>query len=387
MKSDLFDHAYGLTPPRQSRLPLLVGIFLGLLGGWALTGYVRGGALSRQKAEPRPVAKRPDLLAEEKSTIELFQRASPSVVYVKTAALRQGLFSLDVLEIPQGTGTGFVWDKQGHIVTNFHVVAVEGGVFKVKLADGMEYDAQPVGAEADKDLAVLRISAPPGKLIPIPIGTSRDLQVGQFVFAIGNPFGLDQTLTTGVVSALGRNIRSLTGRTIEGVIQTDAAINPGNSGGPLLDSAGRLIGVNTMIYSPSGASAGIGFAVPVDTVNEVVPQLIKYKRVLRPYLGVELEDELTIRQLGIKRGVLIRRVYEGTGAARAGLRGRYRDADGYIMPGDLIVQIDRQPVRNLDDIRSILEKHRGGDVVEVTFIRDEERRTVKVTLQEDIPPG
>jgi S1-C subfamily serine protease len=212
--------------------------------------------------KPRPVTARGDLAADEKATIELFQNASPSVVYVSPVELRQNVFTLNVTEV-RGTGSGFVWDEQGHIVTNFHVIQ-DANECRVTLFDNSTYDASLVGYAADKDMAVLHISAPADRLRPILIGTSGDLKVGQKVFAIGNPFGLDYTLTTGVVSALNREIQSPAGRTIQGVIQTDAAINPGNSGGPLLDSAGRLIGMTTSIYSPSGASAGLGFAVPVD---------------------------------------------------------------------------------------------------------------------------
>jgi S1-C subfamily serine protease len=231
-------------------------------------------------AQPRAVAARGDLAEDEKGTISLFKTISPSVAYITTTAVRRELFSLRPLEVPQGAGSGFVWDENGYIVTNFHVIADAQGA-RVTLADRSTWPAQLVGVEPDKDVAVLKIDAPKHLLPPIPIGTSNDLQVGQKVFAIGNPFGFDQTLTTGVISGLGREIESMTRRPIQGVIQTDAAINPGNSGGPLLDSAGRLIGVNTAIYSPSGVYAGIGFAIPVDTVNEVVPQLIQQGRKAR----------------------------------------------------------------------------------------------------------
>ena len=194
---------------------------------------------------------------------------------------------MDVTEIPQGTGSGFVWDQDGHIVTNFHVVQ-EGDRANVTLNDGSTYPATIVGTTPDKDIAVLKIDAPPQKLLPLPIGQSSNLKVGQKVLAIGNPFGLDQTLTTGVISGLGREIKSVSGRPIHDVIQTDASINPGNSGGPLLDSSGRLIGINTAIYSPSGANAGIGFAVPVDTVNQIVPQLMKFGKITRPGLGISI---------------------------------------------------------------------------------------------------
>jgi len=218
-------------------------------------------------ALPRAITPRGDLAEEEKTTIALFRQASPSVVHITTLAVRQDAFSLDVFQIPQGTGSGFVWDNQGRIVTNFHVIR-DADAAQVTLADHSSWKARLVGAYPDKDLAVLMVDAPKDRLHPIAIGTSHDLQVGQRLFAIGNPFGLDQSLTTGIISALGREIESVNRRAIKDMIQTDAAINPGNSGGPLLDSSGRLIGVNTAIYSPSGASAGIGFAIPVDEVMD-----------------------------------------------------------------------------------------------------------------------
>ena len=225
------------------------------------------------------------LAADEQAHIDLFRRSSPSVVHITTVATQRDLFSMNVMQVPRGTGTGFVWDDSGHIVTNFHVIQGGSGA-KVTLADQTTFDAKLVGAFPDRDLAVLRIEAPKAKLPPLAIGSSRDLIVGQRVYAIGNPFGLDQTLTIGIVSALNREIESFNGRSIRGVVQTDAAINPGNSGGPLLDSAGRLIGVNTQIASPSGASAGIGFAIPVDEVNRIVPRLIRDGRFVRPAIGV-----------------------------------------------------------------------------------------------------
>jgi S1-C subfamily serine protease len=235
-------------------------------------------------AVPRAITPRGDLAQDEQTTIELFRNASPSVVYITPVTLLRDRFSLNVFEIPKGTGSGFVWDDEGHIITNFHVIE-DANTARVTLADQTTWDARLAGTDPNRDLAILRIKAPRNRLQPIEIGTSTGLQVGQKVFAIGNPFGLDQTLTTGIISALGREIVSGTGRTIRGVIQTDAAINPGNSGGPLLDSAGRLIGVNTAIYSSSGSSAGIGFAVPVDTVNRVVSRLLGRRRGVRSAIG------------------------------------------------------------------------------------------------------
>ncbi|MGE5345916.1 MAG: S1C family serine protease [Acidithiobacillales bacterium] len=370
------------TSPAPRRRPsALFPVLLGILAGYIVFRLLQGGfpnPFERRggpAAVPRPVTARGDLSSTEKATIELFQRSSPSVVYVTT--LERARFLFDVMEVPQGTGSGFIWDSEGHIVTNFHVIASSSNV-RVTLDDQSTYPARIVGVAPDKDLAILRLSAPRQKLKPILIGTSRDLQVGQSVFAIGNPFGLDRTLTTGIVSALGRSIESMTNRKIQNVIQTDAAINPGNSGGPLLDSAGRLIGVNTQIASPSGGSAGIGFAIPVDTVNEVVPQLIEHGRIIRPQLGVTLADAAVAARLGIE-GVLILSVTEGAGAAKAGLRGTRRDENGDIILGDVIIGIAGKTVRSYDDLASALETMKPGQTARVKVLRDGR------TLEVDVP--
>jgi S1-C subfamily serine protease len=353
--------------------------------GVALGSYlvgVRPLLRSQESARPREVTARAGLRADERDTIALFRETSPSVVYITTLARRIDFWTRDVFEIPQGTGSGFVWDKDGHVVTNYHVVQ-DATAAEVTLHGQKSLKASLVGAAPPYDLAVLRIDAPPAELRPISVGRSADLQVGQAVLAIGNPFGLDSTLTTGIVSALGRSIRSVSGRAIEDVIQTDAAINPGNSGGPLLDSAGRLIGVNTSIYSTSGSSAGIGFAVPVDTVNRVVPQLIAHGRIVRPRLGVELDDrwsEAVTRRLGVE-GVLVMRVTRGSGAEAAGLRGTVRDEDGSVVPGDIIVELDGQPVRSRDDLEAVLEKRRAGDRVGVKYHRGGHTLSTTVALQ------
>jgi S1-C subfamily serine protease len=325
------------------------------------------------------VALREDLDADERETIQLFQRASPSVVFITTMAVRRDLFSFNLLELPQGTGSGFIWSDQGYIVTNFHVLQGANSA-RVTLADQSSWEAQLVGIEPDKDLAVLKIDAPRARLRPLPIGSSRDLAVGQKVFAIGNPFGFDQTLTTGIISGLGREIRSVTGRTIQGVIQTDAAINPGNSGGPLLDSRGRLIGVNTAIYSPSGAYAGIGFAVPVDTVKRIVPQIIRYGRAIRPGLGIRVASDQLAARLGLQ-GVLVLDVPPGSAAARAGIRPTQYDERGIIRLGDIIIGIDEKPVQTSDELFHLLEEHQVGDTVIITVQRNDQTRRVPVTLQ------
>jgi S1-C subfamily serine protease len=250
------------------------------------------------------------------------------------------------------------------------------------LADGTDYQARVVGVDPDHDLAVLQIRAPKEKLVPVSVGSSHGLRVGQKVLAIGNPFGLDHTLTTGVVSALGRTIKAMTDRTIDGVIQTDAAINPGNSGGPLLDSSGRLIGINTQIISPSGAFAGIGFAVPVDTVNRIVPQLIKFGKIIRPGLGAALVPDEIAERWGMK-GVIIGRIAPGGPAGRAGLRGTRETMGGRIRLGDVITKVDGKPVEAVDDLLRILESHKIGDQIAVEFLRDSRSRQVTVTLQEE----
>jgi S1-C subfamily serine protease len=273
-----------------------------------------------------------------------------------------------------------VWDKSGLIVTNFHVIA---GAHKltVTLQDQSEYPAEVIGVAPEKDLAVLRIDDPPDDLVTLPMGDSSELTVGRKVLAIGNPFGLDTTLTTGIVSALGREIQSPSNRKIRGVIQTDAAINPGNSGGPLLNSLGQLVGVNTAIYSPSGASAGIGFAIPVNTVKQVVPELIAYGRVLRPIIGVELASDRWVRRYRIK-GLPVVHVYPGLPAHRAGMEGARRTSQRGIELGDIIVEVAGRRVRTQDDYLSALEQHEPGDVIAIKTRKDDREKTYQVELIE-----
>jgi S1-C subfamily serine protease len=331
------------------------------------------------QAKPREVTPRADLTELEKTNIRIYKDARPAVVHITAVQFVSGGVRLNVQEVPKGTGSGFVWDKDGHVVTNFHVIRNAEGA-RVTLADGSSYRARTVGTAPDKDLAVLKIDAPSSALQPIPVGSSDDLQVGQLSYAIGNPFGLDQTLTTGVVSALNREINStVEGRTIQGVIQTDAAINPGNSGGPLLDSSGRLIGVNTAIYSPSGSSAGIGFAIPVDEVNRVVPQLIRDGKLTRPTLGVQVAAEQLAEQIGVK-GALILRAVPGGPAEQAGLRSTLRTRDGSIRLGDVIVALGGKEVTKARDLFKLLEKHEAGETVKLTVVREGERMDVEVTL-------
>jgi S1-C subfamily serine protease len=330
---------------------------------------------ARGAIPPRP---EPDLQEEERATISLFEHASPAVVYITSLAVRRNAFSLDLTQIPQGSGSGFIWDRQGHVVTNYHVIAGAGAA-QVTLADQSTWEARLVGGAPEKDLAVLKIDAPASKLPPLPIGRSENLRVGQSVFAIGNPFGLDQTLTTGVISALGREIQSAAGVPIRDVVQTDAAINPGNSGGPLLDSAGRLIGVNTAIYSPSGTYAGIGFAIPAHDVSWVVPDLIRYGRVQRPTLGIVLAPEGLAQRLGLE-GAVIYRVAPGSGAAAAGLRGLELDKRGRPELGDVIVTLNGTAVASSGDLLLALENQKAGATVRVGLLRGDRRVEVPVRL-------
>ncbi|MGQ9725360.1 MAG: S1C family serine protease [Tepidimonas sp.] len=338
--------------------------------------------LAPRDAAPRTVAARGDLAADEQATIELFEKTRDSVVYITTAQVVRDIWTRNVFMVPRGTGSGFIWDDAGHVVTNYHVIE-DASRATIKLADGRDYPAALVGASPAHDIAVLRIGVGFKRPPPVPIGTSHDLKVGQKVFAIGNPFGLDWTLTTGIVSALDRSLpNERGGPPIEHLIQTDAAINPGNSGGPLLDSAGRLIGINTAIYSPSGASAGIGFAVPVDTVMRVVPQLIKTGRYIRPALGIEVDEQLNQRLRGIigVDGVYVLRVTPGSAADKAGLRGVEAGPDG-LTPGDVIVAIDGRPVQSVGQLLARLDDYRVGDEVRVTLRRGADTRETRIELQ------
>lgn len=339
---------------------------------------------------PRPITSEPlapkpadpearRITVEELSTTDLFKATSPSVVHITTEAVRRDFFELDLMKIPKGSGTGFIWDRQGHVVTNYHVIR-DADFARVALADHTSWPAKLVGAAPDKDLAVLKIGAPAERLTAVKVGQSKNLEVGLKVFAIGNPFGLDQTLTTGIISALGREIESANERTIRDVIQTDAAINPGNSGGPLLDSQGNLIGVNTAIYSPSGAYAGIGFAIPVDTVRRVVPQLIEHGKLIRPGLKIELAPESLSKRLRLK-GVLVLNVDSGSTAEVAGLRPTRLSRSREIALGDIITAVDAKPVASADDLWLILEEYKVGEVVSLSIARDGEPANLRVALE------
>lgn len=320
------------------------------------------------------------LQSDELATVQLFRENTPSVVYITNLAVRRDVFTLDVMEVPQGSGSGFLWDKEGHVVTNYHVIRGASDL-RVTLGDQSVYEADVVGFDEDKDVAVLHIDAPKDKLRPIPVGTSSDLLVGQKVYAIGNPFGLDHTLTTGVISGLRREISSAaTGRPIQDVIQTDAAINPGNSGGPLLDSSGNLIGINTAIYSPSGASSGVGFSIPVDTVSGIVDQIVKYGKVTRPVLGISFAPEQSVEQLGVS-GVLVLDAPPGGPAGKAGLKPTTRDDYGRLVLGDVITSLNGQKVGNGSDLYKILDRCKVGDTVTVEVLRGDQKVKVPVTLE------
>ena len=358
----------------RSALATLLLLAAASVLAWRCAGALRQETL-RTAAESREVAPSSPLTTDERATIALFERCAPAVVHIFTSQERRRPFGFDVIEYPLGQGTGFVWDQAGHIVTNLHVLQ-NATAAQVTLSDRATYRAKLVGLSPNHDLAVLSIDAPAEKLTPLPIGTSADLVVGQSVFAIGNPFGYDQTLTTGVISGLGREIQSQGAYKIRDVIQTDAAINPGNSGGPLLDSGGRLIGVNTAIVSPSGAYAGIGFAVPVDTVNRVVPQLIRSGRVEKIGLGVTVATDWQARSLGLAQGLLVRDVPPGSAAERAGLRPALVYQDGHVTY-DIVVAIDGVPMRTNEDLFAALEGRAEGERVRLSVVRSENLQRVE----------
>jgi 2-alkenal reductase len=357
---------------RSRLLLILLAIALGL--------YLFRPTIDRllfAETQPRAVEARGNLADFEKLTVEIFQRAAPSVVQVAGRAAAAGPEALAEQDNGGGaqSGTGFVWDRAGHIVTNNHVVQGASDL-QVRFSTGEVAGAQLVGGSANYDLAVIRVTGVRNLPPPLPVGTSADLKVGQAAFAIGNPFGLDQSLTTGIISALSRRLPTSGGREVANVIQTDAAINPGNSGGPLLDSAGRLIGVNTAIYSPSGAYAGIGFAIPVDVVNRVVPQLIRSGRVPIPGIGIQAGSDAMGTKTGIN-GVAVIRTVPGSPAERAGLRGANLQA-GQL--GDVIVAVNGKPVRRLAELTELLEQAGVGATVQLEIMRGGSRVTVPVQV-------
>ena len=329
----------------------------------------------------------PSVATDEKNNQEVYRAFSPGVVNITSTVYVQDFF---YAYPKQGTGSGSILDKEGHILTNFHVIQ-EAEKLEVTLSNKHNYPAKVLGADPDNDLAVIKIDAPAAELVPVPLGDSKSVFVGQKVLAIGNPFGLDRTLTTGIVSGLSRPIRSeFTNRLIEGVIQTDAAINPGNSGGPLLNSRGQIIGINTMIFSPSGGSVGIGFAVPVDTARRVVNDVLQYGRVRKPNLGImaiPVSARLAqILDLPVKEGLLIAEITPGSAADKAGLRGATEEVQygRYLIPvgGDVIVGMEGQPIRSRDDMDSILNTKKIGDRIQIDVMRGRNKLTLGVTLAE-----
>lgn len=340
---------------------------------WIAHDILRGPLLTME--EPYVVTARGDLAEFEALTNQIFEAAAPSVAYIFTEeSAAAGSFAR---RQPRGAGSGFVWDAAGHIVTNFHVVSNAQSV-RVRLDKGEPVPAVVVGSAPEYDLAVLRLSHTRATLRPLPIGSSDDLRIGQAVFAIGNPFGLSRSLSTGVISAIDRHLPIAAGREIRGVIQTDAAINPGNSGGPLLDSAGRLIGVNTAILSQTGSWAGVGFAVPVGTVNRIVPQLVRDGRVPRPGIGVAFFSEEMAARLGYE-GLAVAEVLPDSAAERAGIRGVDRRAGRL---GDIITEANGRPVYSISDLAEVLEEIGIGKSVELTIVRDGRERTVSVQIMD-----
>lgn len=322
------------------------------------------------------------LLENEKNSISVFQNVADSVVNVSNMRKARSIFSMDATEVESGMGSGFIWDKAGYIVTNSHVI--DGGdSFLISFKDDKkQYRAKLVGADPKKDIAVLKLLETPKTLHPILPGDSKALQVGQKALAIGNPLGFDHSLTTGTISALERSIKGFGGVSIQGMIQTDASINPGNSGGALLDSQGKLIGINTMIFNGAGASAsaGLGFAIPVDTVKDIVPQLIKFGKVIRPGLGVAILEEYYAARFGLREGVMIKYVDPKGPSGKAGLRGITRNRMGEYFIGDIIVGIDSQPIKNYDDLYSAIDKYKIGDAVKIKFIRENKEKTASIVL-------
>ncbi len=330
-------------------------------------------------AAARPAgAQTGQLLEDERNTIDIVKRIKSSVVFVTNIQKVRDFFYGSEENVPRGTGSGFLWDDQGHIVTNYHVIE-DGDSFSVTLDNQEQRPARVVGREPNKDIAVLKIEGSLAGLVPVRIGASRDLQVGQKVIAIGNPFGFDHTVTTGIVSAIGRSMPGAGGVTIRDMIQTDASINPGNSGGPLLDSTGSLIGMNSMIISPSGASSGIGFAVPVDTIKKIVPELIRFGKVMRPGLGVSFLRDEYARRAGIA-GLAIVDVPRDGAAYAAGLRGISRDRRGQLYLGDIITAVDGKAVKSYDDFYTALDDYKIGDEITLTIKRDDAERRLKLKL-------
>ena len=341
-------------------------------------GPAAGEAIAAPSSGAAQAPANAPLTENERNTIEVVRKTKNSVVFITNMQYVRDFFYSSDQPVPRGSGSGFVWDDRGHIVTNFHVIE-DGDKFMVSLPNQKQVEAKLVGRDPNKDIAVLRLGEQVTDLTPVVVGTSRDLQVGQKVIAIGNPFGFDHTVTQGIVSALGRSMPGAAGVTIRDMIQTDASINPGNSGGPLLNSAGELIGMNTMIASPSGASSGVGFALPVDTVRKIVPQIIQFGKVTRPDLGVTFVRDEIARRAGVE-GAVILEVNRATRAYDAGLRGLYRDNYGRLLIRDVITAIDSVKIKSYDDLFTALDNYKIGDTVALTVEREGKARRVDVQL-------
>ncbi len=374
-----------MTPTPRSCAPVAALLLTSALSALGVSGCAsppppqgvtpasKPSAAARPASSQQPLETSLDLspvagIEDERNTIRVFRKAAPSTVFVTQSQSVVDPSSMRTTEVPTGSGTGFVWDKQGHIVTNFHVIR-GARTLSVRLFDQSTYDAVVIGVEPPKDIAVLRITAPEKSLVAVELPPDKySLVVGQKTVAIGNPFGLDHTLTTGVISALGRDVGGVGGVTIKDMIQTDAAINPGNSGGPLLNSAGQIIGMNTMIYSKTGHSAGIGFAVPVTTIRRVVPQLVQFGKVEAVGIGVEIDPLGRIeRRFGIK-GVLVLKTAPGGPAERAGIQG-VSQAQNVFQLGDVIVAVDDKPIESFDDLYTALDGRKAGEQVTVKLVR------------------
>jgi putative serine protease PepD len=364
-------------------IALVSGLFaaVAVLGFQQTARYLQPHSAAFSIASPANITE-PSMATDEQNNIEVYKAIAPGVVNVHSTAMVPAFFGMMVLP-EEGTGSGSVIDNQGDILTNYHVIE-NARKLSVSFGGGKNYAATVVGGDPDTDLAVIRLTeAPKETLTVVPLGDSDKLEVGQKVLAIGNPFGLDRTLTTGVISGLERPIRAQNGQPIEGAIQTDASINPGNSGGPLLDSHGRMIGINSQIISPSGGSAGLGFAIPVNIAKRIVPELVRNGHVSRPDLGIDARDVEALAgqgRLPVSYGVLLVRVQPGSAASNAGLRGVTQTEDGDLDLGDIIVAVNGEKVSNKDDLYRELNKHQVGDSVNVEVVRNGRRVTVPVRL-------
>src|SRR6266851_1786260 len=372
----------------SGRQILLIALASALFAAVAVAGFQQLSGhfqpFSSASISPPANITDPSFATDEQNNIEVYKATAPGVVYIQSTAIVRDFFGLFSQPV-EGAGSGSIIDEQGDILTNYHVIA-NAEKLSVSFGGGKNYPAKVVGRDPDTDLAVIKLlETPKEALTVVPMGDSDKLIVGQKVLAIGNPFGLDRTLTTGVISGLQRPIRAQNGRQIEGAIQTDASINPGNSGGPLLDSHGRVIGINSQIESPSGASAGVGFAIPINIAKRIVPQLVRNGYVQRPKLGIEPRNVEALSgqvRLPVSYGVLIMAVQPGGAAANAGLRGLVQTETGEVELGDIIVAINGQKISNNDELFGVLDQHQVGETVNVEVIRNGRHTTVPVKLME-----